>query len=119
MPPPDDLAALRDIEHCAALVLRWTADLDEVAFLRDQLIESACYRQLSIIGEAVRHLSESFRDSHPQVDWRSWIDFRNILVHAYDSIDGGRVWSVVDGELAEQGAAALQVIDEINGASGV
>jgi len=49
MPPPDDLTALRDIEHCAALVLQWTAGFDEERFLRDELIESATYRQLSII----------------------------------------------------------------------
>jgi uncharacterized protein with HEPN domain len=114
MPPPDDLSALRDIEHCAAVVLRWTDNLDEEAFLRDEMLESASYHQLSIIGEAVRHLSAAFRDSHPQIDWRSWNDFRNVLIHAYDTVDGARVWAVIEGELLDLHAQAVRFIAELS-----
>ena len=50
---------------------------------------------------------------HSEVDWRSWNDFRNVLIHAYDTIDGARVWLVVETELAELRRRALQFIDEL------
>ena len=70
-------------------------------------------RQLSIIGESERRLTEAFRSAHPEIDWRSWIDFRNVLVHAYDTIDGERVWAVVRDEIAALRERTLALIEEL------
>lgn len=42
---------------------------------------------LEIIGEAVRHVSDTFRTAHPDVPWSSIIGQRNILDHEYGAID--------------------------------
>jgi uncharacterized protein with HEPN domain len=118
MPSPDDRAALRDIEHSAGLILELAAGTDEESFLKDWVLTSAVERKMRIIGEAVNHLTPEFRQAHPAVNWRSWIDFRNILVHAYDHVDPPTVWEVVQEELEPLGTMALAWLDELIGESG-
>lgn len=113
MPPPDDRAALRDIEHSAGLILELAASTDEEAFLKDWVLTSAVERKMSIIGEAVRRLTPEFRESHPAVNWRRWVDFRNILVHAYDHVDRPTVWEVIQEELEPLRTLALAWLDEL------
>src|SRR5690349_7363386 len=99
MPPPDDRSALRDIQHAAGLIERFVLGLSEDQFLDDALVQSGTERQLGIIGEAVKRLTPEFRQRHPDVDWRGWAGLRDILVHAYDDINLGQIWPVVQTDL--------------------
>lgn len=89
--------------------------MDEEAFSANDVVESAVHRQLGIIGEAVRRLTPEFKTSHANVNWRSWTDFRNVIVHAYDTLDDTRVWTVVELELNEFRLTAIRLIDELLG----
>ena len=53
----------------------------------------AVIKQLEIIGEAARRLSESFRKSHSRIPWSKMIALRNILVHVYHDADLDIVWN--------------------------
>lgn len=54
--------------------------------------QSAVARQLEIIGEATKRLSEEFRGAHPEVPWRHMAGMRDVLIHAYDHVDMDEVW---------------------------
>lgn len=64
-------------------------------FKASKMVQDAVTRQLEILGEAARRLSQPFRDANPQVPWRSIIGMRNILIHAYDDVDLEKVWDAV------------------------
>jgi Ribonuclease HepT-like len=57
----DDLAIVLDIVLAARRIARFVADCDEPTFLADEEKHWAVVSQLSIIGEAVRRLSDAFR----------------------------------------------------------
>ncbi len=61
------------------------------AFMQSQMIQDAVMRNFEIIGEAVRNLSEALRQKYPDVEWQQISGFRNILIHAYWSVDNERV----------------------------
>ena len=61
----------------------------------------AVERDLEIIGEAARHISESFRAQHPEITWRKIIGLRNILSHDYGSVDDERVFAVAQTRIPE------------------
>ena len=111
MPPPDDRSALRDIEHAAGLILGLISDLNFELYAEDWVVRSAIERQLSVIGEAVKRLSREFREGEPDVDWRGWAGFRDILVHAYDAVEPAIVWEVVQNELQALYETALKRLD--------
>jgi len=50
---------------------------------------------LKIIGEAVKNLSDAFRENYPDVDWRKVAGMRDKLIHDYIGVDIWSVWGVV------------------------
>lgn len=54
---------------------------------------------MQIIGEAVRGLSPSFLEKHPDEIWSRAVGMRNILVHRYFEIDSDAVWEAVHDSL--------------------
>lgn len=68
-------------------------------FLEDRLRQDGVVRQLEIIGEASRQLSDELRRRHPEVPWRQIIGMRNRIIHEYFSVDLEIVWEVVTQDL--------------------
>lgn len=60
----------------------------------DLKTKSAIERQLGIVGEAMKIIRDI--DPDDPIQYRDEIiGFRNILVHGYDIIDDGIVWSIL------------------------
>lgn len=68
-------------------------DVEAVAFSQDVMRQSAVIRQIEIMGEATKRLSNAFRDAHPHLPWRKIAGMRDILIHAYDHVDMAEVWN--------------------------
>jgi uncharacterized protein with HEPN domain len=68
-------------------------------FLQDTKTQDAVVRNLEVIGEAVRHVSEKLRARHPDVPWRRIAGMRDKLIHEYLGVDRVLVWEVVEREL--------------------
>jgi uncharacterized protein with HEPN domain len=94
MPPRRDDLYLADILEAAESIRRFLGRLDEPGregFLGDDLVRSAVLQKLSIIGEAAARVGEETKAAHPEVPWKQARGMRNLLVHAYFSVD----WDVV------------------------
>lgn len=70
------------------------ADLD-----RDDILALALVRLLEIVGEAAKHLSATFRASHPEIPWRLMAGTRDRLIHGYFDVDLDIVWAIVTDDL--------------------
>ena len=46
-------------------------------------------------------LSDFLKASHPEVDWKSIVGFRNVLVHDYLGISAARVWEIVERDVPD------------------
>ncbi|MGA9822112.1 MAG: DUF86 domain-containing protein [Desulfobaccales bacterium] len=75
-------------------------------FLKDDLLQAAVERNLEIIGEAARRISDELKQKHPQIPWRKIIAQPNVLIHEYDDIDYKEIWQVATFHLP-------RLIDEI------
>ena len=64
--------------------------------MESTLIQDAVIRNLQVLGESARRLSEETKARRPEVDWRGIIGFRNVMVHDYLDITPARVWEVVE-----------------------
>jgi uncharacterized protein with HEPN domain len=94
-----DAGSLWDMANAIYRIQEFTANLTYDAYLDSVLIQSAVERQLEILGEAARRLSDEFRQVHPEIDWRRIIGLRNILIHRYDEIRQQTIWATVVSEL--------------------
>lgn len=89
----DDLSYLTDILQAAKLVVSFVQDVDEQAFSQDVMRQSAVIRQIEVMGEATKRLSDSIRNEQPGISWRKIAGMRDILIHAYDHVDIAEVWN--------------------------
>ncbi|MEW6743278.1 MAG: DUF86 domain-containing protein [Planctomycetota bacterium] len=94
----DDRIYLDHILECMEWIFKYTVDGRD-AFFGDRKTQSAILRELQTLSESAQRLSAGIRDAHPEVDWKSVIGFRNVLVHDYLGIKLDRVWEIVERDL--------------------
>jgi uncharacterized protein with HEPN domain len=91
---------LSDIIIASDLIAEFISDTSDFStYQSDNKTKSAVERQLVIIGEAVNNFrkeSGSEIKSALQI-----VNFRNRLVHAYDSIDDAIVWVILNKHLPD------------------
>jgi uncharacterized protein with HEPN domain len=86
-PDERDAAYLWDMLNAAREAHMAVEKLTPGAFLEDWLRRRALERTLEVLGEAARKVSEDFRATHPDIDWRGLIGQRNVLAHEYGRIN--------------------------------
>lgn len=79
-------------------ITSYTADGHD-AFLSDPKTQDAVIRNIEIIGQAVKGVSEATRELEPDVPWRQIAGMRDKLIHEYFGVDLMLVWDVVSREL--------------------
>jgi uncharacterized protein with HEPN domain len=90
---------LADIEESCEKVLRFTKGMTYKEFIHDDLHFDAVLRNLEIIGEAVKNISEETRHKYPQIKWRKIAGFRDIVAHEYFGVDEETIWDIVENEV--------------------
>lgn len=70
-------------------------------------------RRFEIIGEAFNQISAKFRKSHPELDWRQAVDFRNMLIHHYFQLDLDVVWDTAKNDLPPLKLQIAKIIKEL------
>lgn len=94
-----DPANLWDMLEAAEKVQRFLKNKTFEDFLIDDLLRSAVERNLEIIGEAARRISDDLKQEHPEIPWRKIIAQRNVLIHEYDDINYKEIWEVANFHL--------------------
>lgn len=95
----DDGVYLHHIQDAIGRVERHLAGVSWEQFLESELVQDAVVRQLEIIGEAARNLSDDSRQAHHQVPWGEIVGMRNRLIHAYFQVDLTIVWEIAHTDL--------------------
>lgn len=96
---PKDKLFLNDLVRSCEKVLRYSSGLSREQFFADEKTYDAVLRNLEILGEAVKHLSSEFRDSHTQIEWRKIAGLRDMVIHEYFGLDAHILWDVLSNEV--------------------
>ena len=99
LPEDRDAAFILDIITAARDIEGFVTNINLHEFQSDKMLRYAVERQLLVIGEAAKHLSEDFRSGVPSVPWSAIIGLRNILAHEYGEILTERIWLVAVRDL--------------------
>jgi len=87
------------------------ADRYEV-FAKDDKTVDAVVKQLEQLGEVANRLSESFKQSHPEIPYRDMSDMRNVLIHDYLGVIRQTVWDTCVDDLPVLKATVEQILRE-------
>jgi uncharacterized protein with HEPN domain len=62
-----DAAYLWDMLEAARSIQQFTAGVSSDEYLKNRVLQLAVERQLEVIGEAARNVSDAFRQAHPEI----------------------------------------------------
>jgi len=102
----DDIV-LKDIVNAAQLIVSFIDGFDRDSFIDDWKTRSAVLYQLTVIGEAVKRLSDEFRLQHTSIPWALMAGMRDHLIHAYELVDWDEVWKTASSDIPD-------LLDKIN-----
>lgn len=109
-----DLDYLADIQEAIHRILAYTQGMSWVDFLEDHRTQDAIVRNIEVIGEAAKNLSNDLRRQYPHIPWKDMAGARDRLIHHYFGVNNEIVWQIVQKDLP----ALLPQIQTILDASG-
>ncbi|VXD14869.1 conserved hypothetical protein [Planktothrix serta PCC 8927] len=90
---------VEDILTSGVKVRRYTEGMSFEDFQGDERTYDAVVRNLQIIGEAVKNIPQEIRLKYSEVEWRKIAGLRDILAHAYFSIEDEIIWDIVETKI--------------------
>ena len=104
---------LHDIVESISLIEGYIAGLSQEELFNSIEKQDSVARRLAIIGEAVQHIPEDFKNSLPNVAWAKAAGMRNILVHEYFDVENDLVWKTLNKSLPEFKKQIEQLIKDV------
>lgn len=107
---------LKHILEAIRRIQRYIEDIDEIAFLGNELIQDAVIRNIEIIGEASRNINKhypEYTEQHATIPFAVAYEMRNALSHGYFKVDLGIVWVTIERDLPELEVMIESLIAEL------
>ena len=98
-PETCDAASVLDMLKAARGALTTLRSVTLEQYRANEDLRLAVERRLEILGEAARSVSDALRERHPEIPWRGIIGQRNVLIHAYATIQDQVVWRLAESHL--------------------
>ena len=95
----NDTVYVRHMLDAAEEARRFSEGKSREDLTGDRELTLALVKTIEIIGEAANKISLEYRNTNPQIPWRSIIGMRNRLIHAYFDINLDILWQTVADDL--------------------
>jgi len=84
------------IEFCDRIISTISDDgIDFDVFQDNPNYQDMLAFRVEQIGELVNNLSDNFKQNNPEMEWHKMVGFRNIVAHAYGSVNMLLLWDIL------------------------
>lgn len=102
MQPKDEFLVRTIITYCDEI----TSAIEEYSIDEEKVNNSTTIRAVLAffvqqIGETANKISDEYKESHPEIEWKAIVGFRNHIVHAYGKIIPDILWDTVQNNIPE------------------
>ena len=101
-----------DILSSCDKILRYAQGLNYEEFINDELRLDAVLRNLQIMGEAAKQVPQEIRDIYPAVEWRKIAGLRDILAHAYFSLELETIWDIIQNKVPHLRTQIQEILEQ-------
>ena len=95
----DDTVYLRHILDAINTIQEYIKGMDYEGFRASNLVQDGVIRQLEIVGEATKNLSQEIREKHPDIPWKDMAGMRDKLIHQYFGVDIAGIWDTAEQDI--------------------
>ena len=91
---------LLDVRDAGESILQHSAAKSFAEYSADRFFRRAVEREFEIIGEALNRIDRLDPPTAARIsELRRIVDFRNRIIHGYDTVDDAVVWGIVEKHL--------------------
>ncbi|HEC38660.1 hypothetical protein LCGC14_0553420 [marine sediment metagenome] len=87
--------------------------MSKVDFENNEMVVDAVLRNLELIGEASKRLSNEFINKYTRIPWKKIIGLKNIVIHEYSDVDLDIIWDIVTKNIPDTKENIQEIYDEI------
>ncbi len=109
-----DLDYLEFLLECIDHLEKYTKNVDEDNFLRNEEKKDACLTRIVMIGEYSARISDNLKDKFTDVEWQLMKSTRNYYVHVYRGIDWRRVWETIQKDIPPLKVKIEKILSQIS-----
>ena len=113
MTEKNDLTFIEHILESINAIKEFSKDTPKEELISSRLKQSAIVREIEIIGEAVKNISESLKNKHKEVEWKEIIGTRDKMIHHYFGVDLNIVWEIIKKDLPILGKQIKKIKEEL------
>jgi len=95
----EDSVYLNHILESIQNILEDTRGVSADEFLANRMMKQSVTRNIEIIGEAVKMVSEELRSKNKDIPWQKIARTRDMLIHHYFDVDDLELWKIVVDDL--------------------
>lgn len=112
MKKKDDTVYLKHILDAISLIEEYTNGMTYDDFIDNHLVQDGVIRQIQIIGEATKRLSNSLKEKNKQIPWRDITGMRDKLVHDYLGVDLDAVWYTIEKDIPSLKSKIKKILEK-------
>jgi len=109
----DDSVYLNHILDSIHQIEEYTEGLNKKEFLAKRLVQDGTIRQIEIIGEATKNVSEPLKERYSHIPWKEVAGMRDKLIHNYFGVDIDAVWDVVKKDIPVLKVEILTIMENL------
>lgn len=95
----DDGVYLYHILDSISKIEDFMKNINEKEFKTNELVQSAVIRQIEIVGEATKQISDNTRKKYTNIPWKDIAGMRDKLIHGYFGVDIDAVWNTIQRDI--------------------
>ncbi|MFH1096432.1 MAG: DUF86 domain-containing protein [Candidatus Desantisbacteria bacterium] len=97
----DYLVYLRHIMDAICRIEEYIEGINYRDFIKSNLVQAGVIREIEIIGEATKRLSDGFKEGYSDIPWKKMAGMRDKLIHDYMGVDMDAVWDTIERDIPQ------------------
>ncbi|GJQ59305.1 MAG: DUF86 domain-containing protein [Candidatus Scalindua sp. AMX11] len=95
----ENSAVIQDIKESLNRIISYTSKMEYKDFVQDYKTQDAVIRNIEILGEATKLLSDVMKNKYPDIPWKDIAGTRDKLIHDYFGVNLDIVWEIAKNEI--------------------
>ena len=95
----EDLVFIKHILESINAIEEFSKNINKKELISNRLRQSAIIREIEIIGEASKNISEKIKNLYPEIEWKKIVGTRDRLIHNYFDVDLDITYEIIKKDM--------------------